>query len=241
MKTQSNILKRNVLTRWFTSTVKIFSFAKRKNLLQQDAAKAQLLPTTYYDLDSLKLTNFIKIYDTNQLNLLLKSGEATETDLKEYWQELLFDYFTAIGSSQSVLNFKLNKNIVKLQYKISILTISFNIYLNTRDLKIEKELKKIGFAFDNKATDEQLYNYFIANKKLLEIELAKMESDLENVNKSDNTGKKVTGDVFTSNLITLSKHNGYRVDPDVVSVRWYCVLLSQFNDYLKQTANNAKY
>jgi hypothetical protein len=195
----------------------------------------------YYDIENLKLSTFISIYVTNNISLLVKSGSPTDEEITEYWREFLFDYYNKIGSAQSINTFRLNKNIVKLKSKISLLSISFNIYLHTRNPLIEKELKKIGLTIDSKLNDEQLFTFFDATIKMLEVEVKKMETELDNLNSKDEKGKPVTGETFTSNLIVLSKHNGYRIAPETITVDWYCQLLKQFSEHLKIMSSNGKH
>ena len=184
--------------------------------------KSRIITVTFYSYDTLTLKLFIKINDTGNVNLLIKSGFATPDLCAERWEMIVAANNKALGRNDYNAFLTLYKQYARLLSDFNAIKASIIILLHCIDYEAVQYMRSKG------------YKILLTNSKLYAQSLAAA------VRKSDNLLTKlkmkknellelmprnVKTESFEAIMAALTFSLGYTVADDLT--------LARYNEYLK--------
>ena len=208
------------------------------------------LPKFYSTIYELPLKNFEDVLVNNNLSALVISGFPDPKLLNDAWNNVLIEYTEALGTSEYLMyvNIYREYELLKLNMemmKLCICTLRKNY--STYFVDELKGLMRVSFDFNVEDTEsyfsdldkcEKRIGGFKLNADIKKIEFESVKKKFEG-DKEQGLNKKIDKNYFTSVLIILSKHNGYKVTKDIF-VNEYCEYLKQLEEYNKQMDKSYK-
>ncbi|MDR2653487.1 MAG: hypothetical protein LBC68_14475 [Prevotellaceae bacterium] len=127
---------------------------------------------------------------------LIKTGEATETELQQAWEKLYTEYSELSGNKQHKYYFTLYKSVYAMRLKMHIA----NLLLQGPELNLD-DLHSLGYAGDVKS--------IIARLKFETIDLQAKEKELKKL--TDKQTGTVKESDFDDWIISVGKYLGYQI------------------------------
>lgn len=190
---------------------------------------------------TLPWAKFLDVYCEGKLHSLIISGKPSPVQLIEAWENILSDYVSIIGTSESQYLMALQRQIGVLETKIACVDTCLLLLsqqwqtLGKRNDKAVQELGRMGYRFpfnDNDAASfERDLKAVHTRSKTLLVELETKQKDLQRVNKSVNGKIKERAD-FDAELMTLSRYQGYNINEEVITVTKYANIYKSFVQYV---------
>lgn len=190
---------------------------------------------------TLKIGAFISAYCNNDLSVLVIDGTPTDQELKDAWDEILFEYSTLIRNGDSAYLLGLQKRISLLDFDIfySETAVGFLKQRFDQDI-IDYLINELGYFGDynpeNPDQYERQLNRILSLVKTKKEDLKDLISEYERLNNT-NTGKKQSEEDFGITLAALSKYINYRLDKQTVCVDEFA---SVFTLYLTERDHQEK-
>ncbi|MDR2653170.1 MAG: hypothetical protein LBC68_12825 [Prevotellaceae bacterium] len=142
------------------------------------------------------LDEFIDCLVNNNLKRLIKTDEATETELQQAWEKLYTEYSELSGNKQHKYYFTLYKSVYSMRLKMHIA----NLLLQGPELNLD-DLYSLGYAGDVKS--------IIARLKFETIDLQTKEKELKKL--TDKQTGTVKESDFDDWIISVGKYLGYQI------------------------------
>lgn len=175
---------------------------------------------------------FKKALCAGDLSLLIISGQPTDAELMEAWNDIYFDYAAVLKSDNSDYTFNLAKDIGLLKHHLAYVEWAVLFLRLKYDQDVVEELKTIGY-FDLEFSEDpeewqRRLNRVISLAKIKVHDLEMLEKDYERISKTSE-GKPVTEDDFNQTVLELARFQGYRIDQVATMMDEY---VSIFNNFL---------
>jgi hypothetical protein len=182
----------------------------------------------------ISVRQFIKAYCEGDLTVLIIQGEPTGEQLKEAFEEIIYDYSVQIKSDDDGYLFHLCKKIALHRWHISFVDYALSLLRIKFVKEVADELMKLGYYVDGNREDEDRYqqqlNRITSLCKTQIHDLADLEEQYSRIEKT--TGNKpMTRDEMMKSVATLSKYQGYRIDCDSTTLEEY---INIFNNYTQE-------
>ena len=189
---------------------------------------------------TLSITGFKTAYCNNDLRALIISGTPTDNELKDAWDEIVFEYATLFKNEDSQYLFELSQRISLL--KIHIAFVDYAVVLlrakyqseEQTDQDILNELNALGYdiSFDENYPEEYVksLNRIVSLCKTNVFDLEEQQKEYDRLNKTTG-GKKQSEEDFDANIMMLSKYQHFPIDEDKVSIYKYAII---FNNYMRE-------
>lgn len=184
---------------------------------------------------------FKKALCTGDLSLLIVSGEPSDAQLLEAWNEIYFDYAAVLKSDSSDYTFNMAKDIGLLKQHIAYVEWAV-LFLRLKYVpEVVEELQAIGY-FDLEYSEdpaewERRLNRVISLAKTKVHDLENLERDYERLNKTSE-GKSVTEEEFNQTVLELARFQGYRIDQVSTMMDEY---VSIYNNFLRDIKIKSKH
>ena len=183
---------------------------------------------------------FKKALCTGDLSLLIVSGDPTDAQLLEAWNEIYFDYAAVLKSDNSDYTFNLAKDIGLLKHHLAYVEWAVLFLRLKYEPEVVEELQTIGY-FDLEYSEdpaewERRLNRVISLAKTKVHDLENLERDYERLNKTTE-GKSVTEEEFNQTVLELARFQGYRIDQLTTMMDEY---VSIFNNFLQDIKIKSK-
>ena len=205
----------------------------------------QSLPCLLLTIDKLTLAKFIHCSTTNDLTQLIDTGTATDAELEIHFNDIKIA-FADLKESKNTLHFSnIQKQIVKLTYKIQFVATMLSVYFISKSDVLKKLISKQGFYFDATHTEELITKKFEGYCTNISIDIANKNKELQNLLGEDN-GAKPTRESFINDIIQLTKE-GYKIDIDTTMTDVYALSIKSYTQFLEAKqkqltqANNGEY
>ena len=204
----------------------------------------------YRNIYELPLKNFEDVLINDNLSSLTISGFPLPKDLNDAWNNILIEYTEALGTSEYLMYVNTYREFELLRLNIEMMKICISELRKSYSLYFVNELKalmRVSFLFDindpyNYFSDldkcEKRIGGFKLNMDIKKIEFDSIKKKFEG-DKKEGLNKKIDKNYFTSVLIILSKHNGYKIVKDIF-VNEYCEYLKQLEQYNAQMDKSYK-
>jgi hypothetical protein len=188
---------------------------------------------------------------------LVIEGEATEEELQKAWIPIYIE-FIELSDDPDVSQmiklvraiYKLKNRLAKVKFMVSSLA---NLIFYERKHETEvmeelifKDLRKLNFKYRFDVKNPQQYSKDLNHilTRIIEWEIQQEQFEIELKAYEDKMAGEPPSEIyFTTNLIRLANYTKYRIDPEQVSVREYCLLRKDYGEYYKQlkAEKNAKH
>ncbi len=197
----------------------------------------------YTTLSDLPLYNWIELATGKDLKWLIKSGEPTEDELTEIYDQLLAEYQSLVKDTKSAIEHNLKVTYAKLANRIDHITIAVNALRIERDEDIIRILqtpqpKGLGFErlkYDDLARDLTLTENYL---KMDIVKFEQAKNQLEKMVKTASVEGVNSKGQFYESVVSLSKWVGYGINPKLTSVLEYVSLLNMLDVEIR--ANRGK-
>jgi hypothetical protein len=151
--------------------------------------------TLHRSCSTLSLHAFIKAYCNDDLSGLIISGNPSQEEAKEAWEEIYTDYSTLINSNFSEAYLEMAKQAGILQCHI-LYTENAVFYLTYRyDQEIIDELRRLGYEINYDPEDlkqqERQLNRITSLLKTKKFDLEQLQDQITRLEKTS-SGKKQT-------------------------------------------------
>lgn len=207
----------------------------------------------YRSIHDLPLARFEDCMVMGNLSALVISGFPNPIELATAWNEIMSEYSACIGGADYKMYFNLKKEVELLRITIQQINFLIETMRNTRIvLAGTEELRYMAselngflatsFKFD--PTNEKEFNKMLERcknrSKINKINLDLKEQELTTIElKFGGSSVKQDRQYFTSVLITMSKHFGYRLTKEI-TVSEYCEYVKQYNKHCDLQLKNSK-
>ena len=192
----------------------------------------------YKKCSELPLALFIKIVLEDDLKLLIRSGEHTTEEVNAAWESIYSEYFELSGAQDARHLVQTARAILIAENKIDIINACVPILRMKENALCYAALAKIGYPLkqiaDPVERNREIDKLISRAKSLVHI-VASCERELRRVTDQDKGGKPTEQDYIES-IASLSKFQGYRIDPELTTVAEYVAIQRHY----KLTLENGK-
>lgn len=211
-----------------------FGLSAKKRGVQQVSSRPTAL---YRSCDQLPLDKFINCYVDGDLSSLIIDGECTPDQLSDQWEEILLEYVELSASAESLYSIRLqaeinliNDKVNRVQEILFMLSPAMLPLLGGRETELVDMLRYYGF--------KQSINFKSDYTRVLsaiETRLAPFKTRLESrINEYNDYLKSQTSDkpsrkIFDTNLIRMSRFQGYSIRAKDISVAEYVIIFKECN------------
>lgn len=191
----------------------------------------------YSRCDEIPLSNFIDCLCDNNLNRLKKNKYFPVINRwkQEAWSILGEEYSQKTDGDKYKATINITKDIYRDVCRLLAIDTCINRLVNKYDKDAADILRNFGYKLSFNADDREKYlNELAIVKKKVKIIVLSLEKNREKYEKLSDK-KAITGnerDEFINTLTILSKHQGYRINPDVTTLLEYLNIL---DNYKKET------
>lgn len=187
--------------------------------------------------------DFIKAYCRNDLSVLVISGQPSQEQMMDAWNELYFEYASIIRTDESNHIFNLHRKITSMRIQCSYVDLATNLLKlqfleNCIDEDVVLQLQNFGYEIeitDDKEKWERQLNRIVSLCKTIKWDLADLEDEMKRLNNA-NSGKKQSETDFIQNVVMLQKW-GYPVKRKETYMDEYAQAM---NIYIKEAKQNSK-
>lgn len=216
-----------------------FGLSAKKRDVQQVSSRPTAL---YRSCDQLPLDKFINCYVDGDLSSLIIHGEYSPEQLSDQWEDILLEYVELSASAESLYSIRiqseinlLHDKVTRVQEVIFMLSPAMFLLLGGRENELVDILRYYGF--------KQTINFKSDYTRVLtaiDTRLAPFKTRLESrINeytdylKAQTTGKP-TRKVFDTNLVRMSRFQGYAVRAKEITVSEYLMIFKDCNSTKKE-------
>lgn len=150
------------------------------------------------------------------------------------WDDIHNEYLSLRENKRSGYILDLMKEITYLQTKAFIVVESCKLLAVHYSRELVTEIKLVGckgkFDFSDKATYSANLEAAIMKATQYKNQAARKEKELEDYQKKHG-GTKVDRKEFDIWAVTLSKHNNFYVDFDIISPARFCLMMNEYDRY----------
>lgn len=211
------------------------------NTQEPTQQKASPLHNTYHHkCSTLPYSIFIEVMLTQNIALLIISGEPSFEELAVAWREILEEYSGLIKTNKSQSVFDCWKNIIITQHKLT--TIGFALYaLKIQyDAEIAEAVALHGYSLIEPLEDRQAYLTQIyaveTEAKTLVVLLNQYRAEYAKLcpeAAAPTAGSQADALQYDKELAILSRFMGYRIDKTLTTVAEYCAAANLYLEHKK--------
>jgi len=196
-------------------------------------------PKLYNSIHNLPLGRFIDVLIDGEIALLIISGEPTETELAQAWNEIMEQYNEAMGSAENQLLISLYKGVERTRIRLNtILSLIDNLrswYVKAWCDRLN-ELSYTRFPFDISVIDAYQGNLdsCATRSKALEVQIELKSATIASMEASkEGETFKPTREYFFQILLNLSDHAGHEISEEI-GVLKFCLRVKRYIEYCKK-------
>ena len=214
--------------------IKLRQQASILSKLEQKKATHELPSNIYCRCSEIFLSQFIECLINNNLQVLIKEGTATQSDLAKAW-ELIYNEYAELNESvvyRMVLSFE--KEISRLDERYTQIKTACLVLSVKHSKYFIQLLKDFGynyqFDYANKDSFEaDLINVLKKAKSIL-IQKEQKEKAYQKY-MSEHTGQKVTPSYFDDCLTAISQFMRIDYNPETIKLTKFVNILKKMNSY----------
>lgn len=164
-----------------------------------------------------------------------KKPRVSKKVLEPVWNEIFYEYMDMVKDPLHTKMLILMKEITRLDTHYVL------VYETCRQLNLHyykplvESLQKLGYRYKYDPSDRKQYrkelDLTISQTKSYRVKSEQYRKDLEEI-RSDK-GKKTEGADYVALLAELSKFQGYRIDPDVVTVAEFVAISNRYKKHVE--------
>lgn len=164
-----------------------------------------------------------------------KQPRVSKKILEPVWNEIFYEYMDMVKDPMHTKMLVLMKEITRLDTHFVL------VYETCRQLNLHyykplvESLQKLGYRYKYDPSDRQKYrkelDLTISQSKSYRLKAEQYRKDLEEL-KSDK-GKKTNESDYETILAELSKFQGYRLDPNVITVAEFVAITNRYKKHME--------
>lgn len=182
--------------------------------------------TCYTSCNDLTLYLFIQVLTTGEQRWLTKSGKPTKEQLKSAWDQIFSQYTEVSESKQTNYLLSLLREYYSIPNKIQIIQTIVDNLSKRYDPDLIAKLRLLGFR--HPYTEESYMRDLkitVTQAKGLILKYRTLYDDLQKIQSDDSKADPNDYDLILSEL---SKYQGYRLDPKIITVAEFCAIVKRF-------------
>lgn len=191
----------------------------------------QSADTLLHNIKTLNLSTFKVVQCHNKLSALVISGNPSQREVEEAWEQILCEYSGYFKTRESQYLFDMAKQIGLLQWHIRYVENAISILRSLPDPEIIQELIGMGYDGNYDTKDLTAYhkqlNLVLSLCKTRVFEYDELYDEYKRLQGAV-SGNSITEEQFEANVVTLSKFQGYRIDQDKTMVYEYAAIFSNY-------------
>lgn len=196
--------------------------------------KKSLPSNLYQDCNECPLDVFIDCLVSAKLERLIKSGEASQKELSEAWQNIWFGYCDLSDSHEMKEIVQLTKKIGALHSKLNAIRLSVFILTIKPSEHSISVLKSLGFNYEFKSDLVKDLQNVINISKSFEIELLQKQKQYEKLT-SEGGKSTVKENYFAKMLVELTKYMGVMLKANQITVTEFMLIKAKYDNEMKLT------
>jgi hypothetical protein len=187
----------------------------------------------------ISVAKFRKAHCHNDLKILIISGEPTEGQLLDAWNEIVFELSGLIRTEDSARIYEMQLEMTQLQYHIVYVEKAVMVLRVRHSDSIVEELHSLGYPgiYDPGQPEERTrqLNRLLSLCKTKVYDLEVLQDEYDRLEKT-NEGKKQSDEDFIKNIVMLKKW-GYKIDMEETMMDEYAQAM---NLYMQETKRSSK-
>jgi hypothetical protein len=180
------------------------------------------------------------VYCDGNLRALIISGEPSAFELAAAWENILTEYADVVSTSESKSMMMLQKQILLIKAKLHLIDLAAKVLTARWSKPAADELVKLGYPIKEETYLHDVDTILVRSRSLI-VQLKEREKEYNaRESKTDpksKTEKKTRAD-FDSDIVALSKFQGYRIDKyadnNSERVRKYLRTVFNIREWLKR-------
>lgn len=235
------------------------SFLNRKKLAiptqstrmvkEENNISEQIAPTDYqsnnislHSIKTIKYGSYIEIRRNGDKRRLIISGEPTQQQLEECWEEILLDYSDNIQTEKSASTFDLWKRIAYTEWKQNFLNVSLRLLKYKYNEEVAKEIHSLGYALIvecEKREDYLKQIYSIQSETdFLTTLLNQYDAQFALLCKKEGVEEPEMRDIdYEKELSILSRFMKFRIKRNKITLFEFIAYTNDYLDYFKKQRN----
>lgn len=199
----------------------------------------------YLRCDQLPLNRFIDCLIDNDLKSLVISGVPSEQQLISAWENIYIEYISLNQSAESLYSIGIQKEVTLISDEISrveeilyLLSPQMLPFCNGRENELVQILREYGYkqSFDFTTDYSRTINAIRSRLNPKKLRLDSRLNEMAEYVKSKSTGKP-SRSVFDTNLIRMSRFQGYAIRAKDITVSEYVMI---FKDCITESKKESK-
>lgn len=201
---------------------------------QQDIQSTATLHRTC----QLPLDGFIKAHCRGDFSGLIISGDPSNQEILDAWNEIVFEFSGLIKSESTEAQVSLAREIGLLQHHLKYVECACVLLSQRYDIDVINELIRMGYDGEYPEQDPVAMKRQLERVKSLSktyyYDLDQLFDQYARTMKTQE-GKKQSEEDFVKNLAMLSKYQGYRLDRFTLTTEEYAIIFSNYLNEFKYT------
>lgn len=199
-------------------------------------AKPKRLSHTVFirHIKDIKLADFITAHCSGDLSVLIIKGKPTQEELELAWKELYEQYIKAIAKAEYKDRVQLVRDYSILEFKIKRGYMLLDLYgIHGAEKVIIDLINGFGYPIP-KATKDNLKTVLKAFQSYIKRDIVTL-NQLSNSLKTKEAKEEVaTEDNYYQMLVGIAETLKVVVNPNDISVAYYCALVNQYSRHVEQ-------
>ena len=186
----------------------------------------------FQNIYKLPLTTYIDIITTNDLKLLVISGNPTNEEIEAHWSKLQDEYIEAIGGDEIKSKLEdtcdkmiMQSRVVRARALITIIASIPSEALFKMLYEFDYPLPYYEYSEDNL---EKVLKIFIAHYKLSFVNLQSIFSKQENVSNED---LELDYKYFMTTIVDMNNTMKINLNINELSLGEYCINVARYREY----------
>lgn len=182
--------------------------------------------TCFTSCNDLTLYLFIQVLTTGEQRYLIRSGKPSKEQLKAAWEQIFSEYTELSENKQGNYLLTLLREYYSIPNKIQIIQTIVDELAKGYNKDLIEKLRLLGFR--HQYTEETYIRDLkitVTQAKGLILKYQNLYNDLERLQSQDSKADPSDYDLILSEL---SKYQGYRLDPKVITVSEFCAIVKRF-------------
>jgi hypothetical protein len=180
------------------------------------------------------------VYCDGNLRALIISGEPSAFELAAAWENILTEYADVVSTSESKSMMLLQKQILLIRAKLHLIDLAAKVLTARWSKPAADELLKLGYLVKEETYQQDVEVILVRSRSLI-VQLKEREKEYtareSKTDTKSKTEKKSRAD-FDSDIVALSKFQGYRINKQTTTVSEYANIYAQFLTYANGTREN---
>ncbi len=197
----------------------------------------------YHTLKSLLFSNFLLAMFENQLSVIVLSGEPSQGQLQEQWEELHDEFLRRGGGMNYMHSMTVIKEISRLSSKITICECTVELMLLTYSDVLIAIIQNQGFknTFPKEKVQYQKDIDYVKGRIAADsMRLMMKKDEFAQIVKDSETGKSMNSEMYQEMIWDMSLSFKMQFDMDKFFVNDFLITSKKYKEYIDSVTRNTK-